>query len=605
MNISYRHIILLMFFCFGIALHAQNSSYLDSISQMEKTSDSKAFVTAVIDIPYDKALKNPKLFLEISKDASNLLNEESNPIQLAMVFTQIALAYHFSSEPELSIEYNLKAAQLFEENNDIESFARCYLTLGWQIKNRDLNKGLNFMNKGIRILEKNNTNSENLKFGYNNYGVLKQRINELDSALYFHKKALDLSILQKDSVSIPFALTHMAEVYLKKDDFALAEKYFFDALNLRKKRNDIYGIADSYLYIGDFYYKKGDLKKAIVNYRQGGDMAKTNGYFPLYKYAEEFLYKSYKKQGNYQKAMQSYEVYNQLKDSILNQDTNNRIAQLQVEFETSEKERKILAQDLEIKQRNLILTYLGAALVLIATIFFFINKKNKMKQLQLQSEMTLKEELAQIKTKNKLQEQRLEISRDLHDNIGSQLTFIISSLDNLKYIQTKMGRSLEEKLDEIGDFAKTTIHQLRDTIWAMNKDQISIDDLVVRFYSYIEKAKSVVPKTQFVTSNNAESEAMLPSNVGIQIFRIVQEGINNAIKYANANEIELILHLKDEHLHIEVKDNGDGFDKREVALGNGLRNMQTRADQINGNISINSEEGKGTSIILEYPLDAN
>ncbi len=602
MNNITRHIILWILFSFGMSINAQKLSYLDSISQMDKTTDAKAFVAAVIDIPYDKALKNAKLFLEISKEASSLLGDENDAIQLAKVFTQIALAYHFSSEPELSIEYNLKAAKIFEENDDIESYAHCYLTLGWQIKNRDLQKGLNFMNKGIRILENYNTNSKNLKFGYNNYGVLKQRIKELDSALYFHKKALDLSVVQKDSVSIPFAQTHMAEVYLKKGDFKSAEKYFFDALNLRKKRNDVYGIADSYLYIGDFYYKKNDLNKAIANYTKGGEMAKKNGYFPLYKYAKEYLYKCYKKQGDYEMAIASFEVYTQLKDSILNTDTNNRIAQLQVEFETLEKERKILSQDLEIKQRNLILTYLGAAFLLIGTIFFFIYKKNKMKRVQLEKEMTLKEELSQIKTKNKLQEQRLEISRDLHDNIGSQLTFIISSLDNLKYIQNKMGHSLEGKLDEIGDFAKTTIHQLRDTIWAMNKDEISIDDLTVRFYSYLEKAKKVVPNTQFITSNTAESDAKLASNVGIQIFRIVQEGINNAIKYANASQIELVTQLQENKLFIEVKDNGKGFDKKEVALGNGLRNMQTRTDQINGLIEINSEEGKGTSIILEYPL---
>lgn len=69
--------------------------------------------------------------------------------------------------------------------------------------------------------------------------------------------------------------------------------------------------------------------------------------------------------------------------------------------------------------------------------------------MQLEKELALKEELYQSKTKNKLQEQRLEISRDLHDNIGSQLTFIISSLDNLKFISKTKNSKILIKLEEI------------------------------------------------------------------------------------------------------------------------------------------------------------
>lgn len=120
------------------------------------------------------------------------------------------------------------------------------------------------MVKGIQILENSNPKSKNLKFGYNNYGVLKQRIHELDSALYFHEKALQLSVEQNDSVSITFALTHIAEVYLKQKSFAEAETYFKKALAIREKRHDFYGITDSYLYLGDLYFEPKDYNNALL-----------------------------------------------------------------------------------------------------------------------------------------------------------------------------------------------------------------------------------------------------------------------------------------------------------------------------------------------------
>ena len=81
-----------------------------------------------------------------------------------------------------------------------------------------------------------------------------------------------------------------------------------------------------------------------------------------------------------------------------------------------------------------------------------------------------------------MQEQRLRISRDLHDNIGSQLTFIISSIDNLKFVTKDVNEKLKDKLSSISSFTSDTIFQLRDTIWAMNKSEITIEDLHARIY---------------------------------------------------------------------------------------------------------------------------
>ena len=90
---------------------------------------------------------------------------------------------------------------------------------------------------------------------------------------------------------------------------------------------------------------------------------------------------------------------------------------------------------------------------------------------------------------NKLHEQRLAISRDLHDNIGAQLTFIISSVENLKFGFPNIDNKIKNQLTKVGDFTRETIIELRDTIWAMNSNEFAIQDLKIRLTNFIEKAK--------------------------------------------------------------------------------------------------------------------
>ncbi|MCF6168298.1 7TM diverse intracellular signaling domain-containing protein [Lutibacter sp.] len=199
---------------------------------------------------------------------------------------------------------------------------------------------------------------------------------------------------------------------------------------------------------------------------------------------------------------------------------------------------------------------------------------------------------------NKIYNQRLKISRDLHDNIGSQLTFIISSIDNLKFITKNSDEVVKNKLSEINQFTNNTISQLRDTIWAMNKNEISFEDFQGRVLAFIEKAKIATHGIKFNLNSTVSSPIFFSSIKGINIFRVIQEAINNAIKYANASEIIININEINNKLIIEIKDNGTGFNLDTVELGNGLKNMQHRIEEINGEITIYSVINKGTSIII-------
>lgn len=223
-----------------------------------------------------------------------------------------------------------------------------------------------------------------------------------------------------------------------------------------------------------------------------------------------------------------------------------------------------------------------------------------MKTVQLLKERELQDALLKIETQNKLQEQRLQISRDLHDNIGSQLTFIISSIDNLKFALGNQNPKIDEKLTNISSFTRETIVELRDTIWAMNKEEITVEDLETRISNFIENAKISLSGTQFIFSSNLKSTQLKPfsSRDGMNIYRIIQESVNNAIKHAKATKIEVMIQELENQICIEIIDNGSGFNLQETEKGNGLNSIEKRASELNSKLTVKSDSN-GTNITLD------
>lgn len=209
--------------------------------------------------------------------------------------------------------------------------------------------------------------------------------------------------------------------------------------------------------------------------------------------------------------------------------------------------------------------------------------------------LLIQENLANEK---KLEQQRLKISRDLHDNIGSQLTFIISSIDNLKFLMKSNDEKVKEKLSTINNFAANTIAQLRDTIWAMNKNEISYSDFHGRVLSQIEKAKISNNQIQYKVKNAIQSDFSFSSLTGINLFRTFQEALNNALKHSKATLIEIDIYETKNRFTLRISDNGKGFDMSTTNFGNGLENMQKRLEEIEGELTINSKMSSGTTISI-------
>ena len=236
----------------------------------------------------------------------------------------------------------------------------------------------------------------------------------------------------------------------------------------------------------------------------------------------------------------------------------------------------------------------------VGLIGFLIYRQQKLKNKQQTQAFELKQAINQIETQNKLQSQRLAISKDLHDNIGAQLTFIISSVETAKFAPEIENTKLGNKLTKISDFTKDTIVELRDTIWAMNSNEISFEELKGRILNFIEKANDASENSVFKFDIDANLDTIkLSSIAGMNVYRTIQEALNNALKYSKATIISVTIKKIEDKINIEITDNGIGFDKNNSINGNGLNNMQKRIEEIGASFELISGLDKGTKISIK------
>ncbi|MCF2502705.1 histidine kinase [Dyadobacter sp. CY107] len=196
-----------------------------------------------------------------------------------------------------------------------------------------------------------------------------------------------------------------------------------------------------------------------------------------------------------------------------------------------------------------------------------------------------------------LKYQREQIARDLHDGIGSQLTHLISRLDLLAYNHKEM----ECQLAALRDFAHETVEQLRETIWVLHQPELTYGQLTERMRGLLTRISCDMDCPKIKITAYGESTALLAPQLATSLFRIMQEGVNNAIKYASSTNISVCLATDEKSLTLLISDDGKGFNVERAALGYGLLNIKRRAEELNGSFGITSS-ADGTDILVEFPL---
>jgi len=605
----FNNITLFLILLFGGIAQAQ-TSFFNQFNKILPQLTIEQQIDTIIAIPFEVMNSQSAKTIEKYEYALQLSKKLNDDNRIGSVYEKMGLAYYYLGDYDISVLSMTKAIASFEKVDNQIRIGSTYASMGYQMKRRNLPKAFEYMHKGIQVLKATDDETA-LSAAYNNIGVLYQMKKDLDSALYYYYLGYEIVKSKNDSLGIPYSLNNIGQALMDKKEYDKAFVKYNEAFEIRKLRNDQNGLAENYGYLGDLYFETNEIEKAIESYLKSLKISEDINYIYLCQVNSDQLAKSYEKTGGFKQALFYRKKNQKYKDEILNETSNKTIAQLEVQFDTERKEKElaiksvnVIKEKSKVRQRTSILIGLSITLLLLVLIAILIFRQLKFKQKHLQNENHLKDIIAEEETKNKIYSERMRISRDLHDNIGSQLTFLISSMDNMKYVSDE--EKLKFKLNDLTDFTRVTISQLRDTIWAMNKDYLSIEDLQIRIVNFIDIAQNSAENIEFIFEKDILDldYAFTPAQ-GINLFRIIQESVNNAIKYAHAQKIIIQMHENENEIIFSVNDDGKGFDDKQMNQGFGLKNMKARAEEINALFVLKTEFNKGTSVIISFKKDTS
>lgn len=617
----------------------------DSLEQVVVNLQGIEKINMLSDLCYYLSYSNVEKSEYYGNQCLQLALEHGDSTLIANAYNDLSILYTLKSDYKKGLELNLKAYDIRKRLNNpeklISSLSKigvCYSELG------EFEKATQYLLEAINILEENELEQKYFQV-YDNLGGVFKEMHQYENALKYHSKAYELALNSNNNRSIYTILVNMAGAYRNLGDLDKSLELHLEAEKHIENTNDLRSKALVYSNLASIYSEKHEFDKvleysklSISTYEQidnqdglslinnnlalfylENNMLSTNNISLIESYLEKAhkhaiicnslirLGQNYEAYSQFYIQMKNFEeamVYMLRSDSInkvlFTLENTKIVEELKTQYESEKKEKELVQNQLQIKQKNYQLIIILGVLLFILLGAFENYRKYKFRRKKMQEEARLKDELTEVKLKNEIQEERLRISRDLHDNIGSQLTFIISSLEMANYSIKKNDLNLvSQKIQEIRNFSASTIEEFRDTIWALNKECICRNDLELKVSSFLSKAKSMVGTIHFDTQFLAKQEINLDSEKGIKAFRIIQESVNNAIKHSEAQNITVSFFDEEEKLVVQIIDDGKGMEMDHLERKNGLNHMKIRANKIGADFEISSQLGKGTQIQLK------
>jgi ligand-binding sensor domain-containing protein/two-component sensor histidine kinase len=206
---------------------------------------------------------------------------------------------------------------------------------------------------------------------------------------------------------------------------------------------------------------------------------------------------------------------------------------------------------------------------------------------------------------------RTRIAIDLHDDIGSGLTRIalLSDVIAQKFMQpakrkekkSTSGEAAGDALRDVGETARELVEAMSDVVWSINPDHQTLDDVVIRLRSFAMELCEAKNVALNYSANSQTTNIELSMEVLRSMLLVAKEAVHNAVRHSQCKKLDIEISCTNEVL-LKIIDDGKGFDANESFAGNGLKNMQSRAQSVGGTCTIRSFKGKGTVVEGRFPI---
>lgn len=614
--------LILAWYYYRSAKPDENYAYIKRARELlQKSYDQENYGQALLQqIRLSNSMTNTEEALMYCKLAEPIFLKQNKKMDLYDLYMSFGRSYFNTSDFLRALEYHLKTEKIALQLGDEELLAACYqnIAASFEAQHED-SMAIVYIQKALAI----NTKLPNRFWALFSNKYLLANINcrngKYREALSFMQSIFDYFNKQDTANRVPLRcqiLGWFGNVYEQIGDSASAANNIDYAQEYWQKSLDYYheghkryvtfykGLVSPYLAkgVGSTFLKTGNIPQARLFLNTALDQGKKINNKGMLAEIYFLLSKCDSVTGDYKSAFTNIRNYHLYHDSITLLEKSKAISyyKAQIEYEKKESELQALITENKLKtslanqqKQKRKMAYALSGLIMLGTGYgvFRYRKFNKQKSEQ----RSLKE--------------RLAISQDLHDHVGSTLSSI-SVFSKVAQMEGEKGNSgqMNVLLDRIRSTSGKMMTEMNDIVWAINPQNDTMEKIIQRMESFARPLLAARNMQFHFNYDESAKSVNLEMEQRKNFFLIFKEAVNNAIKYSGGSLLQADILYKQDMLELSVKDNGVGFNiSRELnetksLSGNGLRNMQARAKTMNANFQILSEPGKGTSIRLILPL---
>jgi len=568
-----------------------------------------------------------KYFLSLSE---KVVRENPSNYKMQYNFNQTAsLFYKNNGENKRALPYMLENLKNWKHEDEhkagqLLNLGNLYFNLG------DYKNATTSHLQSLQLFE-TLKNKRGLSFCFQSLGNDFFKTGQFSKAETYYQKSLKLKEELADKRGLINVRVSLGDVYKEKKQFSRAEEYYLLGLATSREMKLMLEEARCQNQLGLLYKQMGESLKSKTALTDGLTLARKGGDSSLSaivnseliglaieekkeKMAESTLLSNlnthiqsgdrnseaaeyshlaeyYAANREFDKAFEYLKKHEQLKDSVEGHTVLLQIKALEEQYQSEKKEKEIalLKKDQELQalalsreRTNVVLIAFALFSVLIISVLLVNRYRVKNRTIRL----------------IELERMRNTIARDLHDDIGSTL----SSINIMSQLALNENGNASQHLKKIVTHSAQMMENMSDIVWSINPKNDLAEQMVFKMKEFAAEILEPTGINYSFQVQDSVAALKLDSEKRKNLFLIFKEAINNAAKYSQGTEVTINLSIQSGHLHLEVIDNGKGFDKDEPKSGNGLSNMKDRAAAITGVLQYSTEPGKGTKILLAVPI---
>lgn len=441
-------------------------------------------------------------------------------------------------------------------------------------------------------------------------GIAYDELQDYEQAKTYNRRAIDYFRLASkeygnDSWYLATWLSNLGNTLTKTKEFEAAEAALNESLAIRKQLGQESNTAVSHINLGKLLMDMGRLEEARFHLNQGMNLAKEHDLVRFQSEGHSRIAEFHMRVGNVDSSLFHLERYHILNDSILSADKLAQIADLQVYYETAEKEQEneLLKQKndvllLEHERQRLWLFGSITLVFLISLASLFAYRMYKAREAGRLQTKIIEERERGIKVMiQSVEEERQRIAKDLHDGIGQKMTALKLKWSTL--VERSALSETEAPVLDISKLIENTGKDIRAVSHQMMPRALSELGLVPALRDMIEQSLDAAQTPYQLEVLGRERR--LPQDIEVGIFRVTQELINNIIKHANAAHVDIQLFFRENSLILTVEDDGVGLaDKK--GDGVGMLNIFSRISALQGEARYEDGSNTGTLAVIKVPI---